>query len=120
MRRLARGYSIHLRSRAALIRRNDDFGIGMRRKAYPFGPFVRYEHFLRESCRRALIGQGGAQLLQGHVPAACRPDIPPAIAASTRSRKSSDSAFDIPAGPPAPAGSLNQIHPELGIPYDSL
>ena len=30
MRRLARGYSIHLRSRAALIRRNDDFGIGMR------------------------------------------------------------------------------------------
>jgi hypothetical protein len=53
MRRLARGYSIHLRSRAALIRRNDDFGIGMRRKAYPFGPFVRYEHFLRESCRRA-------------------------------------------------------------------
>ena len=53
MRRLARGYSIHLRSRAALIRRNDDFGIGMRRKTYPFGPFVRYEHFLRESCRRA-------------------------------------------------------------------
>ena len=56
MRRLARGYSIHLRSRAALIRRNDDFGIGMRRKTYPFGPFVRYEHFLRESCRRAYGG----------------------------------------------------------------
>jgi hypothetical protein len=52
--------------------------------------------------------------------AACRPDIPPAIAASTRSRKSSDSAFDIPAGPPAPAGSLNQIHTDLGIPYDGM
>jgi hypothetical protein len=36
--------------------------------------------------------------------AACHPDIPPAIAAGIRSRKSSDSAFDIPAGPPAPTG----------------
>jgi hypothetical protein len=53
MRRLARGYSIHLRSRAALIRRNDDFGIGTHGKAYLFGPFVRCEHFLHESCRRA-------------------------------------------------------------------
>jgi hypothetical protein len=40
MRRLVRGYSIHLRSRAALIRRNDDFGIGTHGKAYLFSPFV--------------------------------------------------------------------------------
>ena len=32
MRRLARGYSIHLRNRAALIHRNGDFGIKIRRK----------------------------------------------------------------------------------------
>jgi hypothetical protein len=38
MRRLARGYLIHLRSRTALIRRNDDFDIGTHGKAYLFGP----------------------------------------------------------------------------------
>jgi len=54
MRRLARGYSIHLGSQA-LIRRNDDIGIWMRRKAYPFGPFVRYEHYLREILPTDLI-----------------------------------------------------------------
>jgi hypothetical protein len=57
MRRLARGYLIHLRSRAAPIRRNDDFGIGTLGKAYLFDPFVRCEHFLHESCRRAQYGR---------------------------------------------------------------
>jgi hypothetical protein len=47
MRRPARGYLIHLRSRAALIRRNDDFGIGTLGKAYLFDPFARCEHFFR-------------------------------------------------------------------------
>jgi hypothetical protein len=44
MRRLARDYSIHLPSPAALIRRNDDFwifGIGTRGKAYRFCLFIR-------------------------------------------------------------------------------
>jgi heme-degrading monooxygenase HmoA len=36
--------------------------------------------------------------------AACRPDIPPGDRCRHRSRKSSDSAFDVPAGPPAPTG----------------
>jgi hypothetical protein len=54
MRQLARGYSIHLRSRAALIHRNGDFGIELRRKAYLFGFLVCYEHFLHECSRRAL------------------------------------------------------------------
>ena len=53
MRPLARGYSIHLRSLAALIRRNDDFGIRTRGKASRFCPFIRCEHFLHESCQRA-------------------------------------------------------------------
>src|SRR4051794_29294290 len=51
--------------------------------------------------------------------AAWRQDNPVPIAASTRVRRSSDSAFDMPAGL-HPAGSLNHSSPDLGIPSDSL
>jgi hypothetical protein len=74
MRRLARGYSIHLRNRAALIHRNGDFGIKIRRKAYLFGFLVGYEHFLHECSRRASEehdrmknpGRAGAEQSSGH------------------------------------------------------
>lgn len=50
---------------------------------------------------------------------ACRPDTP-STTARTRSLKSSDNAFDMPAGLQHPADSLNQSQPDLGTPNDSL
>jgi hypothetical protein len=47
------GYPLSQHSVAPADCRNDAFGIEMRRKAYLFGPFVRYEHFLHECSRRA-------------------------------------------------------------------
>ncbi len=45
--------------------------------------------------------------------AAARHEDPASIAATTRSRRSTDSAFDMPVGP-LPTGSLNQIRPASG------
>jgi hypothetical protein len=47
------GYPLSQHAVAPADCRNDAFGIEMRRKAYLFGPFVRYEHFLHECSRRA-------------------------------------------------------------------
>jgi hypothetical protein len=41
-------------------------------------------------------------------------------AARTRTRRSCERAFDMPCRPPLPAGSLNQLTADLGIPFDSL
>jgi len=47
------GYPLSQHSVAPADCRNDAFGIEIPRKAYIFGPFVRYEHFLHECSRRA-------------------------------------------------------------------
>jgi hypothetical protein len=51
--------------------------------------------------------------------AAARRDGPSETAATTRSRRSTDSAFRHACRPPPPARSLNQIGHALGIPPDS-
>src|SRR5579863_8466368 len=52
--------------------------------------------------------------------AAWRHDMPPAIAARTRLRRSIDSACAMPCRPPAPAGTVNQIVADSGITADSV
>jgi hypothetical protein len=54
LRRLARGYSIHLRN-GLRIRQNDDSCIGICQNTYPFRPFVRHEYFLHECSRWAVF-----------------------------------------------------------------
>src|ERR1700761_8907609 len=52
--------------------------------------------------------------------AASRWLAPAATAARTRTRRSTDKAFDMPAGLHAPAGRLNHISAGLGTPSDSV
>ena len=52
-------------------------------------------------------------------PAAARYEASAAIAATTRSRRSTDNAFDMPVGP-LPTDSLNQIRAASGKRFDSV
>jgi hypothetical protein len=57
------GYPLSQHPVAPADCRNDAFCIEMRRKAYLFGPFVRYEHFLHECSRRANKREARLELL---------------------------------------------------------